>query len=78
MPVYEYLCQSCQTKFELLRTFSQADHDTVCPRCQGGQARRLISSFSSFSKGEGGVTTAVGGSSCGSCAASSCASCGSR
>lgn len=78
MPIYEYVCQDCQAKFELRRGFGQADDPTICPNCQGGTARRLLSTFACFSKGDGGATTAVGGSSCASCSASSCSSCGSH
>jgi putative FmdB family regulatory protein len=76
MPIYEYKCQECTNKFELLRSFGRADDAAQCPRCQSDNARRLVSMFASFSKGDGGVMTAVGGSSCSSCAATSCATCG--
>ncbi|MFA4835892.1 MAG: zinc ribbon domain-containing protein [Dehalococcoidia bacterium] len=71
MPIYEYCCPGCNNKFDLLRSFSQANEDVECPRCKR-KARRLVSSFASFSKGAGGVSTPIGGgSSCGSCAPSS-------
>ena len=76
MPVYEYKCKGCQTKFELRRSFSQADADTSCPHCQGQEVQRLISSFACFSKDAGGASSAVGGSSCSGCASGSCATCG--
>ncbi len=78
MPIYEFACQSCQAKFELRRSFGQADDPATCPQCQSTQAKRLLSTFACFSKGEGGATTAVGGSACGGCSATSCAGCGSH
>lgn len=76
MPIYEYMCAGCQTKFELLRSFSRADEPAACPQCQSQDSRRLISAFASFSKGEGGVTTAIGGSSCGRGSCGGCSGCG--
>ncbi|MCL4466496.1 MAG: zinc ribbon domain-containing protein [Chloroflexi bacterium] len=76
MPIYEYRCEGCQTKFELLRSFSRADEPAECPTCRAVGARRLISAFACFSKSDGGATTAVGGGGCSGCSAGSCASCG--
>ena len=72
MPIYEYCCPSCDNKFDLLRSFSQADEKVACPKCDT-KARRLVSAFASFSKGTDGLSTPVGGgSSCDSCSSSSC------
>lgn len=75
MPLYEYACGECKTKFELLRTFSRADDPAACPSCGAERGRRLLSVFASFSRGEAGEMTSVGGSGCGSCSATSCATC---
>ncbi|MFC2039442.1 FmdB family zinc ribbon protein [Chloroflexota bacterium] len=34
MPIYEYLCPSCNCEFELRRSFSQSDEAASCPSCQ--------------------------------------------
>jgi putative FmdB family regulatory protein len=44
MPIYEYVCGSCKTEFELRLSFSEADKPTMCPKCNKG-AQKLISSF---------------------------------
>ncbi|MGQ9494344.1 MAG: FmdB family zinc ribbon protein [Anaerolineae bacterium] len=76
MPLYEYICDACGCRFELLRSFSKADEPVVCPNCTAPSARRLLSTFTALSKGSDGTTTNVtGGSSCASCAATSCAGC---
>lgn len=31
MPVYEYRCPTCDDRFDLLRSFSQADEPAICP-----------------------------------------------
>ncbi|MCL5265047.1 MAG: zinc ribbon domain-containing protein [Chloroflexi bacterium] len=75
MPLYEFKCNECSNKFEVLRSFSSADEPAPCPACGANNARRLVSTFASFSKSDSGVTRSVGGSSCSSCASSNCASC---
>lgn len=75
MPIYEYVCPECDLKFEKLRPLSQADTSTPCPRCQQ-PARRVMSRFASFTKGDNGQTAAVGGSSCAGCSATDCSTCG--
>lgn len=76
MPLYEYCCSHCDSKFDKLRAYSQADAPIPCPECQRTEARRLISAFASFSKGSDGSMRAVGGGGgCAGCSASSCAGC---
>ncbi len=75
MPIYEYHCPDCDQKFELLRPLSQADEGGSCPRCQN-TARRIMSSFACFSKEGSGLTSSIGGNSCGSCNTTSCNTCG--
>ncbi|HEX31008.1 MAG: hypothetical protein DRQ02_12205 [Candidatus Latescibacterota bacterium] len=33
MPIYEYRCQKCGTKFELLQKVGATGEDLVCPKC---------------------------------------------
>jgi len=73
MPIYEYVCDSCQFKFEELRPLSKAGEDVICPQCQQ-KARRVLSTFACRTTDEHGFATALGNS-CGSCAADSCSSC---
>ncbi len=75
MPIYEYHCSSCNSKFELLRGLSKANEGAECPRCHS-PAERILSIFSALGKDESGQTTSIGGSSCSSCSTASCSSCG--
>lgn len=72
MPIYEYTCQDCQTGFELIRNYSEADTNLVCTQCDGENVKRQISLFNASSGGR----TLAGGDGCGSCAGGSCSSCG--
>lgn len=78
MPIYEYVCSSCDTKFEMLRSMSKADEGAECPHCKH-EAERALSTFACFSSDESGMTTAVagGGHSCASCSSGSCTTCAS-
>jgi len=76
MPLYEYSCQSCGHRFEVLRSLSQADDPVSCPSCSQS-ARRQMSRFASFVKGADGSLSPVagGGPSCGGCSATDCSTC---
>jgi putative FmdB family regulatory protein len=74
MPLYEYFCRRCEAKFELLRPMSRSNEPASCPSGHGG-AERVLSVFSSFSKGADGSSTPVGGSPCTACTAGSCSTC---
>ncbi len=45
MPLYEYKCRKCHTRFELLRQMSDADRDVKCPKCRSTAVEREISGF---------------------------------
>lgn len=42
MPLYEYRCEACDQKFELL---VRADTELKCPACRGTQLERQLSVF---------------------------------
>ncbi len=75
MPLYEYCCPQCQTRFELLRSMSRSNDPATCPNGHGG-GQRLLSVFSAVSKGAGGETEPIGGgSACNTCTSLSCSTC---
>ncbi|MCX7668904.1 MAG: zinc ribbon domain-containing protein [Anaerolineae bacterium] len=78
MPLYEYRCANCDTRFEVLRPMSQADDPVACPYCAELTGRRLISLFAAVGKDASGNSRLVAGSasSCGSCAGGHCSTCG--
>ena len=75
MPIYEYVCPSCESRFELLRPLSQAREAAPCPGCQQS-AERVLSTFACFSMGDSGVPSSIGGSPCAGCGSGSSDSCG--
>ena len=52
MPLYEYECDACGQRFELIRRHSDPAVD-VCARCGKGPVRRLFSSPAIQFKGSG-------------------------
>ncbi|MBE9514234.1 MAG: zinc ribbon domain-containing protein [Dehalococcoidia bacterium] len=75
MPIYEYVCPACKSKFELLCPSNESNGVAPCPRCHN-EAGRVFSSFVSMSKGADGTSTSIGGgSACDTCSALSCATC---
>jgi putative FmdB family regulatory protein len=73
MPIYEYLCQDCGERFEVVRAMKDADAPVACGKCSGEHTQRMLSVFFASS---GGRVVAGGGSSCAGCAGGSCSSCG--
>ena len=55
MPLYEYQCEACGHRFEVIQKFSDAPIET-CPRC-GGAVRKLLSSPAIQFKGSGWYIT---------------------
>jgi len=47
MPIYEYICDDCSEKFELLKLSS--DDASICPKCGSRRLTRAMSTFSAAS-----------------------------
>jgi putative FmdB family regulatory protein len=55
MPLYEYQCEACGHRFEVIQKFSDAPVE-ACPRCSG-VVRKLLSSPAIQFKGSGWYIT---------------------
>ncbi len=75
MPIYEYFCDVCDKKFEML---VMGKETPACPECGTRDIKRLLSACGFVSKGSGGetVSQSAGASTCGTCSSTSCSSCG--
>jgi len=58
MPLYEYQCEACGHRFEVIQKFSDAPLET-CPKCNG-VVRKLLSSPAIQFKGSGWYITDYG------------------
>jgi len=56
VPIYEYRCQRCGSRFEKLVRLAQADQPVVCPNCGADATERLLSAFSARTTGEAATT----------------------
>lgn len=45
MPIYEFHCKDCDTKFDALVRNLEAAGSVSCQSCSGQNVRRLVSSF---------------------------------
>ena len=74
MPIFEYICNDCNTKYEVLHKSASKQEKVVCPECNSGNYRKLLSSFSpSISSGSGMAAPCCSNGSCGMPASSPCA-----
>jgi putative FmdB family regulatory protein len=56
MPLYEYECEACEQRFEVIQKFSDP-HVDACRKCGKGPVRRLMSSPAIQFKGSGWYIT---------------------
>jgi len=74
MPIYEYFCVDCRTKFEALRPMARADDAIACEACGGGRTARVLSIFAI----KGGDGASVMESPGGGCACGGACACGAH
>jgi len=77
MPIFEYRCSNCDTKFEVLHKSTTKQDEVNCPKCNSLDNKKLLSAFNSsitsasnLSLGEcnsGQCQTPVSGCSSGMC-----------
>ena len=51
MPIFEYLCEDCGTKFEKLMRNGATASDTVCPSCGERHLEQQHSTFAAHANG---------------------------
>lgn len=75
MPIFEYKCNDCGKKFDVLHKSSTNLEEVICPDCQSKNSKKLLSSFSASM----GNSSSYSGSSCsdGSCSVPSYGGCSS-
>ncbi len=58
MPIYEFVCKSCEKKFTLLIITQEDQKDIRCPHCGSENVKRVFSPFGSLGgSSKGGCTT---------------------
>lgn len=76
MPIYEYICNECGERFEILRSIREADSPVSCKRCDSIKTARAVSVFYAQS----GSRIIAGGKygGCAGCSSGVCSSCHSN
>jgi len=59
MPIYEYKCQKCGNKFELLQNMSATNEGVACPKCGTPKPVKQLSLFTSSGKRSSTCETGV-------------------
>lgn len=54
MPLYEFYCADCRSKFEVLTSYESSQAEMVCAGCHGTNVRRLLSVVARPSHGGAG------------------------
>lgn len=79
MPVFEYKCSECNSKFDVLHKSASEKIEVYCPRCNSSNNKKLFSTFSASvsgssashlgdcSTGSCGIPSSVGGCASGMC-----------
>ncbi len=62
MPLYEYRCASCGSRFEVLQRVGQGGTGVLCPKCGRSEVEKQFSTFAGSASG-GGEPAASGCSS---------------
>jgi len=70
MPIYEYVCMTCESHFEEL---VRADEQPACPDCGAAKVARQFSVFATRGESPQPSFRAAGGG--GGCCGGSCGSC---
>ncbi|TMC00204.1 MAG: zinc ribbon domain-containing protein [Chloroflexi bacterium] len=65
MPLYEYVCARCETRFEQLRPAGRMDDPASCPSGHG-EGRRVLSTFAAMTRSEIGEPASITGGGCSS------------
>jgi putative FmdB family regulatory protein len=68
MPVYEYICADCDTRFEKLRPVNRMDDPASCPHGHSS-GQRVLSLFAALTKEALGEAAPMAGGCGGSCGA---------
>ncbi|MBK6914670.1 MAG: zinc ribbon domain-containing protein [Ignavibacteriales bacterium] len=75
MPIFEYQCQECKTKFDVFHKSQNQTEKINCPKCNSDKSRKLFSTFSAAVSNSG--SDSYGGCSDGNCTVPNSGGCAS-
>ncbi len=71
MPLYEYVCPDCESRFEELRPLGRMDDPARCPKGHAA-GQRVLSVFAAVSRNASGDAVPVSGGCGGGCTNCAC------
>jgi putative FmdB family regulatory protein len=80
MPMYEYYCRTCKTKFEKLQPMSASDQTVACPSGHAGAVRTLsvVARVGGSRSGDFDFESVSASSNSGGCACGGACACGAH
>ena len=67
MPLYEYTCRKCETRFEKLVKSMTSDEKPPCPKCGSAKTERAMSVFAAVGKDSSSKDSVAPPGMCGRC-----------
>ncbi|HPN37518.1 MAG TPA: zinc ribbon domain-containing protein [Melioribacteraceae bacterium] len=67
MPIFEYQCKDCNTKFDILHKSINNIDKIKCPKCQSENTKKLLSTFSATINGSNSSNYSNSSCATGSC-----------
>ncbi|MCF8242562.1 MAG: zinc ribbon domain-containing protein [Melioribacteraceae bacterium] len=65
MPVFEYQCSDCSSKYDVYHKSLNNMSDIICPSCNSTNHKKLLSSFSASTQDNYSVSSGCSDGSCG-------------
>ena len=78
MPVFEYKCSDCGTKYDMFHKSSLNQEDVTCPKCESTNNKKLFSAFATANSSDSDFSSSCASGSCdtnytpGGCASGIC------
>ena len=63
MPLYEYRCESCEHRFEILQRLGETAEGLSCPKCGVQQLEKMFSTFAAAAT-QGSMAAPAPGAGC--------------
>jgi putative FmdB family regulatory protein len=57
MPIYEYVCLRCNERFSVLQSINSSDNDSICPKCDSTNVKKVISTFNCSTISDSGLSS---------------------
>ena len=78
MPVFEYKCNDCGSKYDMFHKSSLKQEDVTCPKCGSNKNKKLFSAFATANSSESDYSSPCASGNCtpdysgGGCASGMC------